>query len=324
MPSSTISAFIAVLALLSSEEKTPDCVGLVTASGGSQFWQEITAGARDAATELELTLEIRSSSYESNIEQQRQALKELESLGCIAMVVAPNTPKRAQDVAKLKQKGIETIFIDRDFAAERATAILTDNYATGERAAIAMADELPKGAQIGMIRLHQSIDSTSEREQGFIDAAKMVGLTVVFDEYIETGQDASSQQMAELLARHPQLAGLFTPNESTTTTAVLARQSLQRQHPMIHIGVDANKVLLSSLAQNQLHSLFLQRPYLIGYQGVMAAAKIADGHQLPDVILTESTYITAVDLEQPEIQALLQESDNRARQSDDATLPPSD
>ncbi|MBD1391306.1 substrate-binding domain-containing protein [Neiella sp. HB171785] len=328
MPSSTISAFIAVLALLSSEQQTPDCIGLVTASGGDQFWREVEAGASAAAAEVELKLEVRSSFDDKDIAQQRVVIDELQTMACSTIVMAPNSPERAQDVAKLKQQGIRTIFIDRDFPAERATAILTDNYATGERAAIAMAAELPPGSAVGLLRLHKQVSSTSEREQGFIDGAQVAGLTVVLDDYIDTPQsDADSgattaQQAAQLIASVPQLAGLFTPNESTTTAAVLARQSLAQPSTIVHIGVDSNKLLLKSLAQQELHSLFLQRPFLIGYQGVMAASKLQQGHALPDVILTEATYITTVDLQQPEIQALLRESDSRASSNNEPVEKP--
>ncbi|MBW8190150.1 substrate-binding domain-containing protein [Neiella marina] len=293
-----------------------ECISLITAGGGSKFWQEVVAGAQKAASELDITLHASRDTSETNVASQRQLVDEAIAKGCFAVVMAPNSIDRAHDVARLQQHNIISVFIDRDLSSDqtsgRVSAILTDNYATGERAAIAMAQELPKASQVALLRMDKAVVSTTDREQGFIDGAAQMGLNLVLDQYIGSSAEATKTKVYELLRKHPQIAGVFTPNESTTTATVVARQHLASPSAILHIGVDANKVLVDALRSEQLHSLFLQRPFLMGYRGVMSASDAHKGFDVPDITLTESTYITVNDIDLPEIQALLKESQAQA------------
>lgn len=284
------------------------CLGLITAGGESRFWRELATGAAQAAAEQKFELIVKGLEQSGPVTNQAQLIKDIVANNCSAIIIAPSSLQLAQQASRLQQDGMVTVFIDRDFQAKRHSAILTDNYATGERAAIAMAQELKQGADVAVFRLSRQVISTSERVQGFMDGATMQGLNVIVDEEIGTDLTLAHSTAAQLLAANPTLAGVFTPNDLTSEATLLARQDNALTTTTLQIGVDANQRLLNALASEQIHSLFLQRPFLMGYQGVTAAAELVAGYQMADIILTESTYVTSADLGQAEIQELLKEA----------------
>lgn len=124
------------------------------------------------------------------------------------------------------------------------------------------------------MRLQAGVVSTSERERGFRQGAEQGGLNILLDTYIGDDSQAAVNALRDQL---PQLAGVFTPNSTSTRAALAALRRLGKAGELLHVGFDADPLLLDALSKGEVHSLMVQQAHAIGYQAVQLAARSMRG-----------------------------------------------
>lgn len=245
-----------------------DCIGVVPA-GGDAFWQLVESGALRAGEELGVDIYYRGPQREGGVATQLQVLERAVARGCKALVVAPTGKAVGERVSQLRASGIPTIYMDRDLPGGAALGLVaTDNFAAGLRAGQHMTELLNGQGRVALLRLRRGVLSTDERERGFRQAAEAGGLQVVIDEYVGDDSQLVARTLKPQLA---QLAGLFTPNSTSTRAALAAMRRLQKAGQLVHIGFDGDEVLLEALRLGELNALLVQQPQAMGYQGVKLA-----------------------------------------------------
>ena len=286
-----VSLWSALCALGAVAAPPTACVGVIPAGGGNAFWGQVEAGALRAGAALGIEVYVRGPKDELHPEVQRQVLDLVTQRGCRAVVLAPSVAERAQDVARLKRAGIPTVYIDRDPGGADVVAVVsTDNAAAGREAGARMARRLGGRGRVLLIRVQADIQSTTQREAGFLEAARQGGLTVEDGGYIGSNVGQAKRAAAEVLARTPAPPdGIFTPNESSTVAVLSVLQARQDAGRVVHIGVDANELLMRALQRGQLDGLLVQSPENMGYLGVWLAWQASQGLALP-----QQTYDTGV------------------------------
>jgi ribose transport system substrate-binding protein len=298
----------ALMLCLASICQARDCIGVVPAGGGYAFWDAVQAGAHKAGRELGVDIYFRGPTDEADTESQRLILNKVVELHCKALVLAPNSPDRASDVATLQAEGIPTVYIDRDAAHSNAAAVIaTDNYRAGQRAGQEMAKALKGHGRVVVLRMNENVISTSDRERGFIEAARKAGLTVVDAGYIGTTIGKERDRVEHLLGPlRGRFDGIFTPNESTTVSTLLTLRRIQMAGHVVHIGFDAGKLPVEALRAGTLYGLIVQQPFEMGYQGVRAAYRKMHGETIsPTHIDLNVVFVTRANMREPRVAALL-------------------
>ncbi|MCP4326152.1 MAG: substrate-binding domain-containing protein [Psychromonas sp.] len=77
---------------------------------------------------------------------------------------------------QLKQKGILTVYIDRDIGGERLSVLKTNNLSAGRLAGKEMVKALKGEGKVAVLRYRNSVSTTNEREKGFIEEVVKGGL----------------------------------------------------------------------------------------------------------------------------------------------------
>ena len=247
-----------------------DCIGVVPAGFVDGFWKSVKAGSEKAGQELDLKIYFRGPHDDSHIDAQRLIIEQVMNKACIGLLLAPNTQKRAEDVAKLKTKGIPTVYFDRDTGSvDIISFIATDNYKSGVIAGKEMAKKLNNKGNVALLRMKKGVKSTDAREKGFIDGATDSGLTIMQDAYIGI-RVGDARRNAEVALKNnlSSIDGIFTPNESTTLGVIMALETMTPSNGMIHIGFDSNPSLVDALDNGTLYGLMVQQPFEMGYKGV--------------------------------------------------------
>lgn len=272
-----------------------DCIGVVPA-GSDGFWQLVERGALQAGEDLGVDIYYRGPRREGGVETQLQVLERAVARGCKALVVAPTGRAVGERVSQFRARGIPTIYMDRDLAGGAALGLVaTDNFAAGQRAGQHMVELLHGQGRVALLRLRRGVNSTDERERGFLQAAESGGLQVLVDEYV--GDDS----LLVVRALEPQLAqldGVFTPNSNSSRAALAAMRRLQKAGQLVHIGFDGDDVLLEALRLGELQALLVQQPQAIGYQSVKLAlqAMRAGVAQEPLHMALEARLITRANM----------------------------
>jgi len=301
---------------------TPLRIAVVPKGTTHDFWKSIHAGAvkaqREAAAAagaspgarpVEITFI--GPEREDDREQQVSLVQNLVSARYDAIVLAPLDDRAL--VAPVRQAtaaGIPVVVIDSDLAADVGTDfvsfVATDNERGGRLAGERMCQLLGGSGRVLMLRYQEGSASTTRREQGFADAATAGGLTLIDPPRYAGATRATAHEAAEnLLTAHPDLAGIFCPNESSTFGMLLALRGRGLVGKVRFIGFDASEGLVDALAAAEIDALVVQNPVNIGYQGVRTALDALAGRPVPPRIDTGVALVSRDTMDSPEHRALL-------------------
>jgi ribose transport system substrate-binding protein len=260
----------AALTCWTVQASAKDCVGVVAASG-APFWLKVEAGARRAAKEQGVDMYFRGPNREGRVETQLQMINWVIEHGCKALVIAPSGNEIAARVLQLANSGIDTIYFDRDVPGSAVRGVVaTDNFRAGLEAGQALAAALGGQGNVALLRLQAGVPSTSKRERGFRQGAEEGGLTILVDAYVGDESQAATDALSDYM---PQLAGVFTPNSTSSRAALAALRRFGKAGEILHIGFDGDSVLIDALRKGDIHSLMIQQARTIGYRAVALAAQ---------------------------------------------------
>jgi ribose transport system substrate-binding protein len=116
-----------------------------------------------------------------------------------------------------------------------------------------------------------------------------------------------AKAMAEtenLLTAHPDLAGLFADNESSSSGAVQALKSRAAKNVRL-VAFDASEQLIGDLRSGVIDSLVVQNPFRMGYESTRAIGLKLAGQAPAAKIDSGVTLVRRDDLDKPEIRDLL-------------------
>lgn len=263
--------------------------------GGQSFWGQVRQAAETTAAEMQLPLYARGPSRDGDTQIQLELIERMLKLKCRVLIVAPSGPEVGARLAQLRAQGIFGIYIDRDLGDDSVVAVIaTDNYGAGRRAGREMARLLAGRGEVALLRLNAQVQSTADRERGFLDGARSGGLRVVMDRYLPLSDPQAMVALADELQR---LDGLFTPSEATTLEVLGTLRRRGVAGKLVHIGFDASPILVEALRRNEIAGLMVQQPRLIGLESVVRAHRVLDGDlegdrkvQLPAVYVDRNNF----------------------------------
>ena len=119
-------------------------------------------------------------------------------------------------------------------------------------------------------------------------------------------EPAKAQAAAEnFLSAHPDLDGIFASGEASTLGAAQALKGRRLGGKVRLVGFDFGDELLADLRAGIISALIVQDPFRIGYDTVKTLVNKLNGLSSPKRIDLTARVITAADLDNPEIKALL-------------------
>jgi ribose transport system substrate-binding protein len=107
-----------------------------------------------------------------------------------------------------------------------------------------------------------------------------------------------------ILTAHPDLAGLYADNESSTVGAVQALKSRDTRTVKL-VAMDASDALVADLRAGRIDSIVVQNPFRMGYEAVRAIGLTLRGAEPEKMQDSGAALVRREDLDKPEIHALL-------------------
>ncbi len=288
-------------------------VAVVPKGTTHDFWKSIHAGAEKAAREIGgVQVTFRGPEREDDREQQVSLVQNLIGAGYDAIVLAPLDDRAlVEPVRQASAAGVPVVIIDSGLAGEVGrdfvSYIATDNYKGGFMAGEHLAGLVGGTGSVLMLRYQEGSASTTQREQGFLDAmAKATGVTVIDPRRYAGATRATAQEAAEnLLTVHEGLAGIFCPNESSTFGMLLALRGRSLAGKVKFVGFDASEGLVEALRAGEIDALTVQNPMRMGYLGVKTAVEHIRGLAVEPQIDTGVALVTRDTMDTPEHHELL-------------------
>lgn len=298
------------------KEKQTTVIAVIPKGTIHEFWKTVHAGAQQAANELGVEIIWKGPLKEDDRESQIAVVENLITRGVSGIVLAPldNTALRGP-VNQAMSGGIPVVIFDSGLQGDNFVSyVATDNFKGGQLAGAHMAQLLVGKGKVAVLRYSEGSDSTTQRENGFIDALKATpGIDVISsNQYAGVTTESAITAAENLLTRYRQadgtlaLDGLFCATEPTTLGILRALQNLGYAGKIRFIGFDASEKMIAALRDKQLDAFVVQNPRKIGYLGVKTLVQHLRHEPVPRRIDTGSTLVTMENLTQPEIQNLLQ------------------
>jgi ribose transport system substrate-binding protein len=216
-------------------------------------------------------------------------------------------------VADAVRAKVPVVIFDSDLASkDYVSFVATDNYKGGQLAGEELARRLDGKGNVVLLRYAVGSASTSNREQGFLDAiAKFPGLKVVSDNQFAGATTETAFQAAEniLAARKSgagvAIDGIFCPNESSTFGMLRALVDGGYAGKVHLIGFDSSPKFIEAINAGQMDGMVLQNPVNMGYLAVKTLVRHLRGEKVETRIDTGATLVTKANLADPAVAELV-------------------
>lgn len=316
-------------------------ISIIGKTGGTEFWEEVEAGAKRAEEDLnkalgykgedKIKVNFSGSAKGENVEDQINILDEELARNPVALGIAiidANACEVQFDLAA--ENGIPIVAFDSGSNYQGIQALSsTNNDEVGRVAARKLGDLLGGSGKVAVFVHDTASTSGQQREQGFLKemAAKYPDMTapVVYhlDDLEEVakqiadernaGKEEAEQTKAEeitqteviqyLLEKNPDLKGCYATNEEVSGELLKALETVEKDIPVV--AVDGGKEQLKALEEGKLDGLIVQNPYGMGYAAVVSAARASLGLGNEAFIDTGFIWVTKDNMKDKSISKML-------------------
>jgi ribose transport system substrate-binding protein len=311
------AAFAALATVVAPTVQAQDdqiTIALVPGLTTDAFYITMERGARAAADALGVEL-IFQGAPDFNPVTQVPVLDAVIASGPDAILIAPtDTTQLIEPLRRAHDAGIAVITVDTfigdgiyqtgagddDFVL---SYIASDNVLGGRIAARALANAIGGEGEVYVSNVNPGISTTDQREAGFKAemAENFPGVTVLETQFNENDANNAASQLQAVLARSPDLKGVFGANLFSALGAANGVQQAGETGNIKVVAFDAPGSIVDNIATGLVDVAIAQHPAEIGYYGVVSAYAHLTGQSIPVAIGTGFTIIDATNYEDPAV-----------------------
>ena len=217
-------------------------------------------------------------------------------------------PLKAAYDAGIKVITVDTFLGDGDYAKGPVkfpiSYIGSDNVEGGRIAARGLAKAIGGKGTVYINSTNPNVSSVEGRVQGFkeVMAKEFPDIKVIGPDFNLDSENTAAQQTAAILARQPDLAGVFGTNVFSAGGAGTAVVNAGLGGHVQVVAYDATKQAIEMLDKGVVTQVLAQKPFDMGYLAVMFAAADAAGvTSLPRRVETGFAIIDKDNVKDPAI-----------------------
>lgn len=280
-----------------------------------EFWKTVHAGAEKAGAEFDVEILWKGSLKEDDRNAQISVVENIIVRKVDGIVLAPlDDVALRRPVDQAMRNDIPVVIFDSGLQGDNYISyVATDNFKAGQLAAEYMIKLLDGKGKVVVLRYAEGSDSTTKREDGFLDGIKTSeGIEIVSsNQYAGVTTESALKATENLLSRYTaadgklQIDGIFCATEPTTLGILRALQDSGLAGKVHFIGFDSSEKMIAAMRAGHLSGFVVQNPFSIGYLAVKTMVGHLCGEKVSERIDTGSTLITTENLDQPEIHQLL-------------------
>ena len=271
-------------------------IGLVLINLQAKFFNDINAGAMDAAKKAGVNLQVIDSNNDPVAQVNAVETLTQQKVNGIVMVAidAKGILPALQDAAK---SGVKVVAVDAKIEDPSVKAFIgVDNAKAGtdfgEFVGKYVSDKLGGKAKIGIIGALNSFIQ-NQRKDNFIAAVKKAaGVTI---ENTVDGQNVQEQALAaaeNLVTSAPDLNVIYATGEPALIGAIAALQAQGATKRVNLFGWDLSKQAVKAMDDGFLIGVVQQNPYQEGVEAIDALLALLQGSEIPSFIDVPVEFVT--------------------------------
>ncbi|MGH9661089.1 MAG: substrate-binding domain-containing protein [Bryobacteraceae bacterium] len=305
---SRLAVAVLILCAAGCQRSGRPVVGVVPKGANHIFWQTVHAGALKAAAEFGFDVEWNAPKLEIDASRQIEIVESMITRRLAGIALAPVDKQALVAVVERAAKaGIPVAIFDSAIdTASVISYVATDNTEAGRMAARRMGEILGGKGKVGIIGFMPGSASTMEREHGFQNEIRKLypAIDIVGLQFGMADRAKARAATENVLTAHPDLAGLFADNESSSSGAMQALKGRTRAAVKL-VAFDASEPLVAGLRDGVIDSLVVQNPFRMGYETTRAIGQKLRGETPARHLDSGATLVRKADLERREIRDLL-------------------
>lgn len=281
---------------VSTEKKASDVrIAYIVKWLGNTFWQTYESGARAAAKDLGVEINVFDVDDESDFQGQFETALNVVNQGYDAIVAASITNTNLiPAIAAANKAGIPWIVVSEDqdqsvldmYNAKVTARCRLSFYDEGFIAGKYFVDKLGGEGEVAIIEGLAGTSATNDRSAGFKAAIKDSNLKLVASLPGDWDRQKAYNVAAGMIQANPNLKGIYALNDTMALGAVPAIQQAGKK--VLIVGDDGTKEAFESIRDGKLAGTIDGVAYQIAYYSVYAAVKavMEELDVLPDYSLT--------------------------------------
>jgi ribose transport system substrate-binding protein len=279
-------------------------IGLVMKTLTNPYFIEMEKGARRAAKELGVSLQVKTVAQETSIEQQIQQVNDLIAAKVDAIVIAPtDSQSLVAPLKKAADAGIKLVNVDSRLDADAMKKagladvpfIGVDNVAGAYKAGQYLADKIASPTNAAILEGIRSADNAQQRLEGARRAlAENKNIKVVASETANWKIDEAYNATKTIFAKHPDIKLLFAANDMMAMGAIKYLQESGKTKVKV-VGYDALDDAIAEIKAGRMAATVDQQAAEQGYQGVLTAVQLLKGEKVAPLTLVDTRLVSATD-----------------------------
>ena len=304
----TFLLLLSIAWLAACQREPLKVIGVVPKGANHIFWQTVRAGAVKAAGEAGYQVEWQAPELEIDSSRQIAIVESMINRRVAGIVLAPVDRKALVSVVERAGKqGIPVAIFDSAIdTQQRISYVATDNVEGGRMAARRLAEIIGGKGKVAVITFMPGSAATEERTHGFEDEVrvKFPQMNIVARQFGMADRSKSMAVTENILTAHPDLAGVFADNESSSSGAVQALKT-RGSRKVKMVAFDHAENLIEDMKAGWIDSLVVQNPFKMGEESTRAVLAKLRGETPAAAVDSGIALVGKADLEKAEVKALL-------------------
>lgn len=270
------------------ESPSPSKVAFVT-GGSGEYWHAAVAGAKAAAAELGIELDVRMPERAESVEEQVQILSTLTTSPTIdAVAVSPLDPDEETTVINVIAAAKPVVTYDSDAPqSTRQGYVGTSNFSAGLMSGTLVKRAIPEGGKVLVLMANTTKENLRDRKAGF--QTRMAESPNAAEEPVDPrfqivgflADDGDSKKCAQLLKdtldEHPDLACVVAFNARQGPVVAKTLQESGKAGEIKVVTFDTPNETLDAVEDGTVFATIAQDPYKYGYEAIVMIDNLCRG-----------------------------------------------
>lgn len=256
-------------------------IGISVSTLSNPYFAQFRDGAEAAAQLAGVKLTV-TDAHNDNSRQAGQ-IQNFTKKGVKAIILNPvDSDAIAPAVKAARQAGIPVIAADRSVnGAEVTQTVTSDNVDGGRLGARELARQVGGKGQVVVLQGVAGASASRDRDRGFTQGiAAFPKIKVVARRSADFDRAEGRAVMADLMRRHPGIAGVFASNDEMALGAIQALGARAGRQVKV-VGFDGTPDGIKAVRAGTMAATVAQQPRRIGSRAVDDAIKAAKGQTIP-------------------------------------------
>ncbi len=274
--------------------------------GTNDFWTSLISGARMAAEEYGVTLDVMAPDKEQNVEQQEQLFREAVELRPDAILISPSVSTPSPYLEEARQRGIHIVYVDA-VAEDPAPELIvsTDNLEVGRKLGEYTASVCDPEGKIAIVSQMRNSSTAEEREQGFREGLGALAENVMEVVYCDSTFEKATRLTKKLMEKYPDLTVIAGLNEDSSVGAARAIRDEGAEDRIMVVGVDSSLEAMELMEQGIFRCIVVQESFKMGYLGVVETIRLLQGKPQGLFVDSGCELVTKENMFDPRIEKLI-------------------